>query len=192
MKSVKVISKAYVQQQRKTTRTLTADQSLSAYRWRRRSEMLIDPSRMRNFRSKQEMISQNRKEQVKTINVQARFSCNCNLEFEGSSKAENHDPEKLQCSVCKNWHVSQRGLREHQLRVHQGLKRFICDLCSRSFCERSEIRDHIQALHLKYNLKFNCTFAGCTKFFKTKRQLRRHKSLVHSKNILWNICNRTN
>ena len=115
--------------------------------------------------------------------VEARISCNCYLDFVGSSQvhAEKHDPEKFQCSVCENWYGSQMSLMEHQQRVHQGLKRFHCDFCSGLFFNRSEIRQHIQARHLKYNLRFECKFAGCTKFYKTKQSLLQHKSRVHSK-----------
>ena len=124
-----------------------------------------------------------RKEQVRTKNDQARFSCNCNLEFVGSSKvqSENHGPGTFQCSICENWYVSQKGLMEHQQRVHERLKRFHCDFCSGLFFKRSEIRQHIEASHLKYNLRFDCKFAGCTKFFKTKQHLYLHESSVHSK-----------
>ena len=137
------------------------------------------------------MMKRSRKIQVRTINVKSRISWDYNLKFVGSPKVhiENHGPWTFQCSICKKWYVFQTNLKAHLLRVHQGLKRFHCDFCARSFFAKEEIREHIQSSHLKYNLKFNCTFAGCTKFFKTKKQLYQHTSYVHSKTEHWNICN---
>ena len=112
-----------------------------------------------------------------------KISCNFNLEFVGSSQvdAKKHSIGKLQCSICKIWIVSRKNFRTHQQRIHEGLKNFYCDFCSRSFFSKGEVRDHIQSFHLKYNLKFECTFAGCTIFKKTKTSLRKHKSYVHGK-----------
>lgn len=113
---------------------------------------------------------------------------------------------------CRKAFTRPSLLTEHQHTVHQGIKRFQCDLCNRSFSKKSHLERHIHAhsddkpLKCSYCQKgfttgqqlkrheithtksFKCPYEGCEESFYKHPQLRSHIMAVHEKNLACKIC----
>ena len=94
---------------------------------------------------------------------------------------------RLNCKFCAKTFKEQRALRRHERKKHVELTGGIsCTVCFKIFSRRSFI-SHMKSTHpmINYDLpnlpkketRFSCEF--CTKIFKSKRILRKHKNNKH-------------
>ena len=59
--------------------------------------------------------------------------------------------------------------------IHEGVKRFICDLCKASFVENWTLQKHIKNVH--ETILFKCK--SCSMEFRRKTELEKHIDFVH-------------
>lgn len=80
-------------------------------------------------------------------------------------------------------------LVEHRRRMHNNEARFTCDICSKTFCRKPNIKDHMK-LHLSTEIVFQCHYKNCPKFYNAKRNLESHiRSKHEGKRWFCNMCN---
>ena len=71
-------------------------------------------------------------------------------------KKYNHPEESdfIFCHLCTYKTPAKNSLKKHIAMVHQKIKRFACDQCSRQFYMKSQLTKHIKSKH--FNSRFNC------------------------------------
>ena len=72
----------------------------------------------------------------------------CEAVFSDKSQLQCHarmkHPEKrIACPQCLHTFVHQFSLNEHVKRMHEKLRRYLCETCGRAFSSRSDYDDHI-------------------------------------------------
>jgi len=106
----------------------------------------------------------------------------CNLRFTRKGYLDDHmrkvhgDP-KLQCSEpgCSKTFVTSRGLRDHKLIVHKGIRPAECKVegCGKKYIRKRDLKDHKRASHGKSKLR--CPEPGCHEEFAWSASFYRHK-----------------
>ncbi|KAJ2943461.1 hypothetical protein O0L34_g12268 [Tuta absoluta] len=80
------------------------------------------------------------------------------------------------CDICNKRYFYKGTITKHLL-WHAGLnKKFFCETCGHSFNDRTNLRYHIDAVHLNLR-KFPCD--QCNKTFKAKKVLKEHVATKH-------------
>jgi uncharacterized Zn-finger protein len=93
-----------------------------------------------------------------------------------SSRVDPKYETKLECRVCQSEHDHVADLNTHLLEIHK-TRRFTCDLCPVTFQRDSELRRHIDGVHLGLRLH---TCDLCDDAFTKKGNLTRHIASVHN------------
>jgi len=110
------------------------------------------------------------------------FVKKCNLRFTRKGNLDDHmrkvhgDP-KLQCSEpgCPKTFVTSRGLRNHNLIVHKGIRPAKCNVegCGKKYVRKRDLKDHKRASHGKAKLR--CPEPGCHEEFAWTASFYRHR-----------------
>ncbi|XP_050529942.1 zinc finger protein 239-like isoform X2 [Daktulosphaira vitifoliae] len=110
---------------------------------------------------------------------QIRFACDvCGNMYKNKASAMNHllthtAKKTVRCPRCEFTCYTKQQLAVHQTK-HD--KRFVCDICSKRFAQKSQLDVHIKAVH--YNQRpYSCVL--CNKSFKTKGSHDAHM-IVHT------------
>lgn len=77
------------------------------------------------------------------------------------------------CDICSNSYADRSSLKLH-IRVHLSINLMQCSFCDRSFSRKSYLKTHVDTQHAK---AFPC--GDCGMLFDAKRALRRHTFDVH-------------
>lgn len=115
----------------------------------------------------------------------------------------HHVKSKYRCDICFSSFVHKKSLENHHL-VHGRL--YKCEMCDREFKKKSNMKKHLQLVHLKLELfvceicartfkysrsyiehkrkhtgerPFKCDFDSCDKSFTTTKQKRLHVNVHH-------------
>ena len=82
--------------------------------------------------------------------------------------------------MCKDKFDNKKDFEEHNSKVHNGIKPFICTTCGAGFSRNGNLKCHMEAVHEKKR-NFSCKISGCEKQFYGKKEFQRHVSQVHEK-----------
>ena len=110
------------------------------------------------------------------------------------------DPKKLFCTLekfqahTKHWHsksttsyvrckvcskiLKRTSIKTHMDTVHEGVRRFFCELCGNSYTSGPALRNHIKAQHEK---KWEYKCSKCERSYNTKATLKQHFNAHHLK-----------
>lgn len=87
------------------------------------------------------------------------------------------DLADLACGICKRVYSNRHSLHLHIFRVHKiNVNKYKCDECDSTFFNRSNLRDHVETMHLKM---YNIICHTCQMSFETKQSWEIHKKLIH-------------
>ena len=122
--------------------------------------------------------------------VEKIFNCNfCNIKFTNWTQFKNHNEEvhgiqkskekRCKCDVCGTYFVSNSELKMHINNVHLKMKNHGCPLCPTKFGRKSDIKRHMNSVH--YKKKPNqCNI--CDEGFSRPDMLGDHLRSVHEEN----------
>lgn len=108
-------------------------------------------------------------------------------------KEHKIDIDLLKCPFCTFRAVFAVKVYRH-LQVHEQLKGFLCSLCSTSFEQFSQLRQHVATAHIdkkgpsRWYSKKTCDI--CSNVFATSKTLSKHIKAVHNriKPFICNVC----
>ena len=78
-------------------------------------------------------------------------------------------------------------MKRHVVVVHEGRKRFKCEICNAEFGQKSDLNKHVAVVH-EGKKQFTCDI--CNSEFGQKGTLKQHVVVVHEGNKQCEICNR--
>ncbi|KAK0094497.1 hypothetical protein PV326_010719 [Microctonus aethiopoides] len=79
-----------------------------------------------------------------------------------------HSEAKFKCQLCPNVYKSSHILKEHLLK-HEGIRKYICDICNKAFAQQSHLAAH-KAVHS--DKRFFCP--GCERPFNRHDNMKMH------------------
>ena len=71
-------------------------------------------------------------------------------------------------------------MRIHNIGMHEGIMKFICETCEYILAAKSDLRIHMNKEHGMMS-KFECVYCG--NIMKTRRDVRRHARWKHEGNL---------
>ena len=86
--------------------------------------------------------------------------------------------ERFKCADCTAMFSSNSQLKRHVDAVHLKIKMFACSQCNLKFSENSNLQTHINGVHLKLK-SFKCI--QCDTQFSVNDSLQKHINAVHLK-----------
>lgn len=115
----------------------------------------------------------------------ASFNCDeCNATFSKPNYLKDHKKNMHTeytpaiCQICGSAFKNETRLNVH-LKMHKGTEH-ICSECNKMFLKRSQMMEHITAVHEKIR-NFVCQWEGCDKAYLQRNHLRRHEKKYHLK-----------
>ena len=85
------------------------------------------------------------------------------------------------CLHCERSYAHRGNLVTHIRQVHSGTyERPKCEHRGLTFCDATNLALHIIRRHEETPRIYKCPRRGCKKTFKTKRNLRQHRNMVHT------------
>ena len=84
--------------------------------------------------------------------------------------------KKFRCELCNVAFASNKHLKKHIDGVHKGLKEHKCDFCGKDYSSKNVLKLHIKQVH-KGIKDYKCQY--CDKFFGQQQILKRHVEGVH-------------
>lgn len=132
------------------------------------------------------MRSESLKKHMKTYHASIVIVCsNCPLFFDDLGKLflharEVHNPDKrntdivkkFPCKLC-NYQTDNGGLHRHHMLSHLKMKPYVCQICNKSFTQKSNMKTHFHR-HKKHENKFRCI--ECEQDFNSHDTLLSHLS----------------
>nr|XP_014092260.1 zinc finger protein 506-like [Bactrocera oleae] len=119
------------------------------------------------------------------------YKCHlCDKSFSNNPALSGHKrrfhTEKIhKCEFCDKSYAIPADLRNH-MGIHTGHKPFICELCGKGFRNKTKLRFHNDAIHLKLRA-FKCTM--CPKDFLKARDLQDHiKAHLNIRDKICDTC----
>lgn len=94
----------------------------------------------------------------------------------GERPAAPLKPKCYLCKICDKNFTKQFSLNRH-MQLHTGFKPHKCSYCGKTFIQKTDCERH-ETTHSEI-LNFSCTFDGCEKRFRTKKNLNCHL-ITHS------------
>lgn len=117
--------------------------------------------------------------------TEANFACECGQKFKSELFLKNHkrfkhEPPRYPCPVenCGQRFHMPSTLQIHDLKVHQGIKKFVCQLCAKAYTKKELLMVHISDIHFKN--KVHCFL--CNSKFARIATLRQHAKKHHKAN----------
>ena len=109
-----------------------------------------------------------------------------NLVSKSYSNSDNpndvtEEPKKkhpFQCDICDKLFSSKSNLKKHIDTIHLKLKSHKCEECGKTFNQKGNLKYHVNSVHLKIK-PYKCE--ECWKTFGSEQDLKRHKDAVHLK-----------
>lgn len=90
------------------------------------------------------------------------------------------------CNICGRSFISQGKLTFHMKR-HSAVKDHQCDQCERAYCDRFQLRRHIEIVHKGLRL-FSCTMCDTKNKFTSRKSLKQHMLLHGEKRFECQFC----
>ena len=84
----------------------------------------------------------------------------------------------LICQICHKTFSRGTNLRRHIQEVHLQIKKYLCPICGRPFAQQGTLDAHIIAIH-KTEKPYHCS--QCTMAFTTEGEKKRHWKAMHWK-----------
>ncbi|XP_015916763.1 zinc finger protein ztf-16 [Parasteatoda tepidariorum] len=94
----------------------------------------------------------------------------------------------VSCDACGMTFRTYANMRRHHLYVHQGIRTFECQYCSKRFLRKEQFVEHL-AKHTKPR-PYHCTFCGET--FNFRGHLKTHLSTEHAGIVVGKTCHLCN
>ena len=91
--------------------------------------------------------------------------------------------KKFSCHLCEKSFTDKTNMKRHIICVHEGIKQFSCHLCEKAFTKKVSMKRHISSVH--EGIKIVCHL--CKKSFGRKYELKAHVLRIHKK-IKNHIC----
>lgn len=130
----------------------------------------------------------------KGVKTKKTHKCNvCDIMFPHHSSLNRHinqvhnGEKRFQCDICDKKYSALAHLQDH-LRAHSGEKPFMCNVCNKKFSRKSILVGH-QQVHTREKL-FKCEI--CDKTYTRQSDLQRHKRETHigKKTFECDVCNK--
>ena len=86
----------------------------------------------------------------------------------------------LSCSICTKDLRDRKALARHMLR--HGEKQFICDICSKSFYRKNELKENMYTHNVAMDQNLHVC-PTCGHSFKTAGKMRDHRRATHSQSL---------
>ena len=83
----------------------------------------------------------------------------------------------VRCKVCSKI-LKRTSIKTHMETVHEGVRRYFCELCGKSYTSITNLKDHKMTQHEK---KWEYKCSKCEKSYNTKRTLKQHFDAIHLK-----------
>ena len=84
--------------------------------------------------------------------------------------------KSYECDICKKSFKNKSNLKTHIDGIHKNLKPFKCSDCKASFTHRCRLKRHMTSIHKKLK---SCII--CDEYFSLKQDFRKHMAEVHQK-----------
>lgn len=91
-------------------------------------------------------------------------------------------PTSLQCEVCGKICLNSGRLKEHKLIAHDGEKSEICEICSKGFILKYQLKRHMD-IHLNKR-QYKCDFGNCNSGFNDRTGLRSHRFICSERAVI--------
>ena len=137
-----------------------------------------------------------------------KFNCElCNKEFTCKSYFEQHKKNisfasenlklvekcRFQCLHCNKIFCKLNSAKSHQKNFHDGMPKFICDLCNKTFAFKKNFEKHLENLKFTceyFKLVENCRFqcSHCKKIFSKLDSAKNHYKSVHEGESVCKLC----
>ena len=171
---IKVKPKSGVQRQRKRTPKRLQKSSLKADKLSENDE---DNPGNNSVKSEKESDIDELKEAVNSAMKDGLYLCTeCHKTFQSRAAFRNHKQmhEGLYtCSHCNKSLSSSWSLQQH-MQTHSSVEeraKFPCDVCGKSFCDKSSVNKHVRSVHMNYK-PFKCS--QCDLTFSERKTMREH------------------
>ena len=96
---------------------------------------------------------------------------------EGDSKEQTN----IECPVCHVVFAFECSMVRHKKSVHEGIKKWKCDMCSKSYSTSQTLKSHNLKHFSPDNRPWKCKETGCTKAYSEPGILRFHIKMEHRK-----------
>jgi len=122
---------------------------------------------------------------IRQVHSELQFKCDrFDCSYFGKTNAdmkqhkESHE-KKFKCNICEKLFSHKSELTQHNLIKHEDPDRFKCHVCDKRLSDNISLRNHLQTHEENVAKPFSCQ--QCSKSFRLKEMLSRHRLIVHGK-----------